>query len=256
MKVVFWLAIGLAGFCSAGAGAAAEADPAAAEFRAVLEQWIQTRQLISKAKSEWAAEREMLQQTLAMLQREVESLETALSQTETQSVAVTAERALVKRQQESYDAALTLLRDRLAALVPRLQRLQPSFPEPLQKAVSPLWDRLAAGGQGATQSAGARLQTVVTLLNEAEKFDQGLTLHAELRPGPDGQPVKVQTLYLGLAQAWYVDQNGRIAGRGVPTSEGWRWVEEPGLGPRVQEAVAVHEGRRPARYVELPVEVQ
>lgn len=256
MKVAFWLAVGLAGFASAKAGRSAEADPGAVEFRAVLEQWIQTRQLISKTKAEWAAEREMLQQSLAMLQREVESLEAALSRTETQSMAVTAERTLVKRQQEAYDAALALLREHSAALGTRLQRLYPGFPDPLQKAVAPVWQRLTAGSKAPAPSPWMQLQALVTLLNEAEKFDQSMTLHPDLRPGPEGRLVKVQTLYLGLAQAWYVDESGRVAGRGVPALEGWRWVEDPGLASRVQEAVAVHEGRRPARYVELPVEVQ
>lgn len=256
MKVAVWLAIGLAGVCSAGSALAMDSESAAAGFRAVLEQWIQTRQLISKAKSEWAAEREMLQQTLAMLQREVEALETALSQTETQSVAVTAERNVVKRQQESYDAALAMLKDQATALAARMQRLRPGLPEPLEKTLAPLWERLTGESHASSLSPWARLQALVALLNEAEKFDQGVTVNAELRPGPEGPLIKVQTLYLGLAQAWYVDESGRVAGRGVPTSAGWRWTHEPELGPRVQEAVAVYEGRRPARYVELPVEVQ
>jgi hypothetical protein len=237
-------------------GLAAEPGRGSAEWQALLEQWVQTRQMISKARAEWVAEQELLRQTLEMLQNEARSLESALSQTETQQVAVAAERATVRGQQESLEAALAVLHDRLPSLEARLRRLAPALPEPLRRTVEPLWDRLAVDAKPAMRSAGTRLQALVTLLNEMEKFDHSVTLHPELRTGPDGRPVKVQVLYLGLGQAWYVDETGRVAGRGVPSRDGWRWVEEAGLGAQVQEAVAVYEGRRPARYVALPVEVQ
>lgn len=237
---------------AARAGSAAQ-DAAPAEAGAVLEQWVRTRQTISKVRSDWQAEREMLEQTRLMLEGELKSLETELSQVQTQSTAVARERAEAEARKEEFEQALNLLASRLPRLEQRMRKLAPLFPEPLNRTVQPLLDRLA---QEAGLSQTRRLQALVTLLNEVEKFHTAVTLHPELRTGPGGKPVRVTVLYLGLGQGWYVDENGRVAGRGVPVEGGWRWVEDPALASRIREAVEVYEGKRPARFVNLPVEIR
>jgi len=238
---------------AAWAGSAAQ-DPAPADAGAVLEQWVRTRQTISKVRSDWQAEREMLEQTRLMLEGELRSLERALSEVQTQSTAVAQERAEVEMHKEAFERALKLLASRLPHLEERVGKLAPLFPEPLKKPVQPLLDRL--GQEGAGVSTARRLQALVTLLNEVEKFHGSVTVHRELRVGPEGKPVRVTVLYLGLGQAWYVDENGGVAGRGVPEEGGWRWVEDSALASRIREAVEVYEGKRPAQFVNLPVEVR
>lgn len=233
-----------------GAGDPGVSTPTAS----VLEQWVQTRQWISKVRAEWQAEKEMLQQTRAMLEAELRALETAMSQVSTQSAVTAHERARVQEQLEQWDRALSVVKERLPAWESHLRKLGPAFPEPLRRTVQPLLDRLEGGPDGA-RSAWSRLQTVVTLLNEVEKFHSTVTLHPELRPGPEGKPLRVTVLYLGLAQAWYVDETGRVAGRGVPTLAGWNWTEEPGLAEAVRSAVQVQEGKQPAHFVSLRVEI-
>ncbi|MCS7090648.1 MAG: DUF3450 family protein [Verrucomicrobiota bacterium] len=249
-----WLQAGLLAWASAGVAAERPADaPASATW---IEQWVQTRQMISKVRADWQAEAEILRQTRSMLEGELAALQTALSQVQTQSAVVAAERALAEAQRKELDLALETLRSYLPAVEERLRRFTPSFPEPLRKTVQPLLDRLQDPSLDKNRSTWLRLQTVVTLLNEVEKFHSGVTLHPELRPGPEGKPVRVTVLYLGLGQAWYVDETGRLAGWGVPTLQGWQWREDAALADRVRLALQVYEGKHPARFVELPVEIQ
>ncbi|NGO39852.1 DUF3450 domain-containing protein [Limisphaera ngatamarikiensis] len=256
MRLGCWIGIV---WCAAAsfAGRAAEVTGSAGpEGASVLEQWVRTRQMISKVRSDWVAEREALEQTRALWEGELRTLEAAMSQVHTQSTVVVQERLQVEREKERLEKALEVLKGRLPELEGRVRRLAAGFPEPLKKTVQPLLDRLEGDGEVRGRSAWMRLQTLVTLLNEVEKFQSAVTVHPELRPGPDGKAVRVTVLYLGLGQAWFVDEGGRLAGRGVPGPDGWRWVEDSALAGRIRDAVEVYEGRQAARFVVLPVEVR
>ena len=67
------------------------------------------------------------------------------------------------------------------------------------------------------------MQNVVAMLNEADRFNSAITLTVELRKDAEGKERQVQTIYLGLGQAYFADEKGTIAGTGVPGANGWAW---------------------------------
>ncbi|MBL9128072.1 MAG: hypothetical protein JNL97_10515, partial [Verrucomicrobiales bacterium] len=82
------------------------AEPGLREVRTVVEQWVQTRQLISRTRSDWDAEKEMLLQTRALYERELAGIDAQMSKVSTNSVQVDRERAVAEA--ELKDAAETL----------------------------------------------------------------------------------------------------------------------------------------------------
>lgn len=254
MGIQTWQAASLGLLLTVGASRAAE--PPLLTARSALQEWVQTWQLISRTQSDWRGEKESLEQSVAMFKSELKSLSAQLESVGTNRTQAAAERAHTEQQRAAFEAALTTLTERLAPVEERLRRLIPALPAPLHKTVQPLLDRLPADGDDASTPPVRRLQTMVTLLNEVGKFNSMVTLSSELRAMKDGRQVKVQVLYFGLGQAWFTDETGKFAGRGLPSSSGWEWSVEPTLGPRIQELIAIYEEKQPAAFLPLPVEIR
>lgn len=99
------------------------------------------------------------------------------------------------------------------------------------------------------------MAVVVTLLGQLDKFNSQLSVSPELVKNAAGENVQVQVLYLGLAQAWFVNNDDTFAGTGKPAANGWEWSIEPGLAPVVRRAIRISENAEPATYVGLPASV-
>ena len=52
---------------------------------------------------------------------------------------------------------------------------------------------------------------------------------SELRKNQSGAEVQAQVIYVGLAQAYFVDPSGEFAGVGSPGEDGWKWSIKPEL---------------------------
>ena len=78
----------------------------------------------------------------------------------------------------------------------------------------------------------------------------------ELRKDAEGNERQVQVIYLGLGQAYFVDQNNTIAGRGAPGSEGWMWSFNNGLASKIRKIIGIYENGLPAEFVSIPVEIK
>jgi hypothetical protein len=243
------------GSLAATAFAAEDAAPLAAA-RESVSQWVQTRQLISQTQAAWESDREMLGQSKALFERELKTVREQLSKVSTNSSVADQERlkseADLKQHTDTLDAARSLV----VELEAQVRQSLPILPPTLQATIKPLTDRLPA--DSATTKAGVieRLQTVVSLLNEIDKFNTAVSVFPEKQANAKGEPVAVDTLYLGLAGAWFVDSTGEVAGVGKPTPKGWEWKLQPEIAGKVRNAVAIYRSQKPAAFVALPASVQ
>jgi hypothetical protein len=238
------------------AGMALAAEAPLSETRTALEQWVTTRQLIAGETSDWATEKETLQQTTALYERELQRLDEQLSGTETRNTQAEREQAELEERKEELMRAMNTLASSVAEMEGALRKLSREFPPALVNRIEPLIARLPENSQDTRLSAIERMQTVIGLLNEVEKFNEAVTLETEVKADPDGREVQVQTLYLGLGQAFFVDASGEFAGIGLSGGTGWEWQTRSELSPRIRELIAVYENRQPADFVSLPLTVR
>ncbi|NBQ65268.1 MAG: DUF3450 family protein, partial [Verrucomicrobia bacterium] len=88
-------------------------------------------------------------------------------------------------------------------------------------------------------------------------FNSTITSVKELRTFADGTRAEVTTVYLGLAQAYYTNSEGTLAGVGHPGPEGWVWSPENAQGKQILMAVHMLEGKeKTAAFINLPVKIQ
>ncbi len=243
----------LAGMVFASATAQGAVESPLATARSGVEQWVQTRQLISRTKADWESEKDLLLQTKALYERELAGIAEQRGKVSTNSTQVDRERATAELELKESNATLDHGRATMEALELKIRTLVPRLPSPLQETLKPLLARLPEDAKATKLGVTERLQTVVSVLNEVDKFNNAVTLASEKRKNPAGDEMAVETVYVGLGAGYFVNQTGEFAGRGQPGLQGWEWTTDPALSTPVREVVRIYRGERTATFVPLPV---
>ena len=227
------------------------------EARTHIEKWVQTRQLIARRNADWRVERESIGQTIGLLQKEINLLKGEIDKSEQVDSEADAEKKRItlsledlKKANKVVDAALWGMERQALALMAR-------FPDPLKDRTSNVRSRIPLEKKDLRgRSAAERMQNVVAMLNEADRFNSAITLAIEVRKDAEGKDRQVQALYLGLGHAYYADQGGSFAGVGVPGAEGWTWTVNAELGSTIRKVIDIYENERKAEFIAIPVKIQ
>lgn len=238
-----------------GTASGADHNPLMAA-RTGIEQWVQTRQLISRTRSDWESEKEMLVQSKALYERELAGIADQRSKVSTNSVQVDRERATAEQELKESNDMLEHARGVIAGLEARIRAVAPRLPVPLLETMRPLLSRLPEEPASSRVGVTERTQTVVSLLNEIDKFNHAVTLASEKRRNAAGEEVAVESVYIGLGAAYFVNQTGDFAGTGHPGAQGWEWAVNTDLASSVREVVRIYRGERTATFVPLPVTIR
>lgn len=236
--------------------AAADTKQVLDETRAILKEWISTRQTLAEQKSAWEVEKQTLQQSIQLHEAEIKLLTEEIKQAEELSSAADKEwiaqeqlEAVVKEAAASVEAVVDDLETQLV-------KASKAFPKPLQEKIAPLALRIPEPDKRKTKSISERMQNIVGILGEVDKFNNTISTFTEIRKGSDGGEFQVETMYLGLGQGFFTDVSGNQAGVGFPMDGKWQWVDKPELGARIKNAMAMYRNVMPAEFVGLDVTVR
>lgn len=249
-----WLVAGIAGWSWACSLVAAENAVTAA--RETLAQWVQTRQLISKTRTDWESDREMLGQTKALFERELAAVAEQMGKFSTNSTVADAERRKAEGELAQHAESLDKSNALVAELEAEVRGLLPLLPPPLKATAQPWVNRLPADPANTKAGVVERFQTVVGLLNEVDKFNHAITVANDKQPNAKGDQVSVDVIYLGLGIAYFVDAAGEVAGLGSPGPTGWQWKLQPEIAPKVRDAIAIYRSQKAAEFLGLPATIQ
>lgn len=243
----------LAGLLVAGPGFAEEPIK---ETRTALEKWVETKQMISKQRADWAAEKELLTESIKMFEKESKNLDELIAKVDSGNEVAKKEHAEQTKLDAEYKEAVEKVKTLVTALEKKVVVLAKTFPPPLAEKLEQFVKRIPEDSENTKLSVGQRVQVLVAVLAEADKFNSAVSLISELRKNASGTEIQVRAIYLGLAEAYYVDKEGKLAGVGTPSAEGWQWSNEPALAPDITRVIAMYENAEPAAFVNLPAKVQ
>ncbi len=238
-------------FLFASTGSAADLQTT----RNTLDNWVQTKQLISKEKNDWLLEETILNDTRDLLSNEISRLKEAISELESTASAADEERAQLTDQKSDLSAGSEVIEGSLAKLEVQLQKIIQTLPQPLLDKIKPLVRRLPDDPENTDLSIGERVQNIVGILSQADKFNTTLTITSESREMEAGKFVQVSTLYWGLAMAYYVDDSGDYAGIGLAGANGWTWPEIDGAGSSIKKLFEIYEGTADIQFVDVPAQI-
>lgn len=223
-----------------------------------IREWIETTREIQKQEDDWDRDSEVLQAHRDGLETEITDLKEQIELAK--STKGTADQKSLEAV-EKYEA-LRLANDLLASKLGELEKAMlerlPLFPPPLtdDPRVAQMISDLrvaAAKNEGGGKGGNARLNTVLNLMAEAEKFQGSVQLDSESRKVADGRELKINLVYFGLAVAYGVDDAGEVAFVGKPGPSGWVFEEKNELADEVRELVDVMNGDKDAKFVSLPI---
>lgn len=219
-----------------------------------LKKWVETRQLISEESASWTEEKDVLQQSIDLFKSESAKLQKEIDETQGEESRYSEEFAEQEKLNESLKKALSDLGEQVAAIERRILGFKATLPSPLQEKLNPFLNRIPEDPSQTKLSVPERVQTVVGILSEIDKFQSAITVVGELRKNDAGSEIQVQTLYLGLAQAWFVNAKGDFAGFGKPGSEGWIWKTDPSMAEKITRLIGMYENTVPAEFIAAPFE--
>ena len=232
------------------------AETRLAETRSSLEKWVETRQLVSKTKGDWQADKETIQQTIQLFERELKVVQDQLSKVSTNSTQVDKERSEAEASQKLSQESLERAKVFATGFESELTKIAPRLPLPLQDILKPLLNRLPTDPASTKMSVAERVQVVIGILNELDKFNNAVTIFSEKRKNEKGEELSVETVYVGLGAAYFVSDAGDFAGMGSAGPNGWEWTVKSELGSSVREVIRIYKNERPARFVPLPAVIK
>jgi hypothetical protein len=234
-----------------------ETAPIIEATRETLTKWVETKQLISKEKSEWASGKDILEDRVRLAEAETTTVRDKLKEISVAVAEAQKKRDELAAQTDKLKATAEKSKAMVIAAEKKLRPLLPQLPEPLREKLKPIIARFPEDSEKSTASMAERLQNVLGILDQASAFNSTVASVKELRTFPDGTRAEVTTVYLGLSQAYYTNREGTLAGIGHPGPDGWVWKPDNANGKKILLAVHILEGKeKGATFIDLPVKIQ
>ncbi|MGF1448364.1 MAG: DUF3450 family protein [Opitutales bacterium] len=235
----------------------ADSVEAVKETQQLLSKWVEIESELSREQADWLLEEQIIADRIALLKTEIASLEERIEQSQEEASAAEQQRTELVETRDALRAASNTLGEGVGDLETAVKTLYATFPEPLQQELSKLRAGIPDDPGATNRSISLRLQNVAGILSNADKFNNAINLVTEVKEVGDGRTAEVDTLYYGLAGAWFVDRTAAYAGIGRPGgADGWNWTQANDAGPEIRKAVRTYQNAEEPDFVTLPVEIQ
>ena len=225
------------------------------ETVSTLEQWVETERRIADEGARWEADKDSMENLIQIYEEEIGTLEEIIEAAEEDTSAAEARRSELMEQDREVKALEVEVEESIMAAEKTIKNLEMLLPEPLREELSPLFNSLPENPEESNLPIGQRVQPIVAILTQIQKFNQVVTVVEGFREFEEGRTVQTEKIFFGLGAAYYVDQANEHAGMGVLTEDGWRWRDDNTLIPAVRRFIDIYRGTEQASYVEVPVTI-
>jgi TolA-binding protein len=235
--------------CSLRAVAQEAADPIE-QIDALTRQWTSLEHQKDELRSDWRAQKPVLEQQLALLEREIAELTSLLEATAKQQDDVEQRRLELLEEQTRLEEESAALEASLGRASLALHSLERDLPPPLANA----WAEQLARLDNPLDTVSERFRKLVELLGELDDFDAKVTLNEAVMTLADGREHVVTQVYLGLSHGWYVTADQRFAAAGSAGPDGWTWTAVTDAAP-IAKIVDILEQRVTPELVSIAFEL-
>jgi len=253
LRVALLCLLPLSAFAQTPAPSAAEQTAQAiTQSRDSLAKWIETQRIISQEEGSWKTARLALEGRVALVKQELDQFTEKVTRSNKDIEAETTRKTNLQRDLDSAKSAPTTLIEAAGFLETRLKALKLILPDPVFKKVQALYQRIPDDPNTTKVSLAERFQNILGILNESDKANNEIMLLSEVREIPGSKPTEVETIYLGLAQAYFVNADRDFAGMGRPVNGKWEWQRMDELSTPIAEVLAVMSTKAKPKFVHLP----
>jgi len=247
----------IAGLIVFGAALEAAAGEKLNEARSTVGRWVNVEQTISREAIAWQEKKTLLNDLITVAKQEIASLKKQIAETDKVTGEAESRRAELVKERDANLKNARRVATFLAGFEKRLRESHKRLPPPLQKQLESLMQRIPQDPTDTTLGIAERMQTVVGIVSQIQRFDAVPTTGEEMMPADDGTKREVLTIYLGLGASYFAAADGTMAGFGVLTESGWEWRNQPDLADAVLSAIESAKGsNRDASFANLPVQLE
>lgn len=252
------IALGLGGL-GLVAGATAQDDEGANpvnEIRTMQQEYISLRSQISKERAQAAETEQFLQDRIALVEQQIQIAREAATESDAETAKTSESIAKLEEENEGLKAATVSLESVIWDLEREILELRNWMPEDLKEdtrtlaALVPATEEKAEG-----RKLYDRFITVVTILNQIDKYNTNIELVSENRQVGEDE-ISVTTMYIGVSHAFYATDDGTRGGYGVPSADGYKWTPSDENAAAIRQAIGIREGKEKAEFIELPFTVK
>lgn len=227
---------------------AAPEDAAVVELRETISKIVDVQTTESQERLDWKARKDEIAALLELHARELKLLDEELNQAGQSATSHVESTEETKAEIAALKQARSLTTEAVSRNLPRMINLTKRFPHPLTKEVEIELATLSTWKP--TDDPRDALRSILALIAKAEQFNRRFTRTTEIRDDRE-----VEVLYLGLAQAFYMDRKDQ-AGVGLPSADGWVWKTVPQIRSELSIALEILDKKRPPSMVNLPMEIR
>ncbi len=221
----------------------------------VLSEWISLEKQISEEKFAWIEQKEVLENSIEFMETEISSLREIIKTAEETASAGEKKRAELEGQKKDLDAATDVVTTAVESYEATIKKMALTWPDAFLTSVDTFLKRIPNEEQKETTPITIRLQNVVAIMSQFDKFQSIVTKDTGIQE-VGGESREVTTLYFGFAYAYFIDGTGEYAGYGYPSStEGWDWTPEPSIAENVSQLVAIFNRSVDASFLPMPAKI-
>ncbi|WP_416305434.1 DUF3450 family protein [Neptunicella sp. SCSIO 80796] len=214
-------------------------------------QWLDIERQTAALQQEWQNQQPMLKQRLELLEAESAQLQNVLDNSQGNNSEVDQQRSKLLAEQTELEMEQQNTVDFLQRLDSKLEAFQTQLPPVLLNT----WQQEQAELQNNADTS-TKLQIALAKLAKLAEFTQRITLNETAIQSPDGSPILVKQLYLGVSMAWFVSADQSYAGIGKVTDGAWQWDFRDDLdSAEISKAIAIYQKQQQAEFVQLPVQL-
>ena len=237
---------------SVTASAQTAPDPLAAS-RDALTKWIETQRIISLEQANAKTARLALEGRVNLVQAELDDYSGKVAKSAGDIEAEDKRKTNLQKDLESAKVAPQTLAEAIEKLEEQIKALKKVLPGPVIEKTKALYQRVPDDPKTTKVSLAERYQNVLGILNEADKANNDLMLPTEVREVDGAKPTECETLYVGLAQAYFVNADRDFAGMGRPVNGQWVWTRQDDLAESIAHIFNIMASKGKAKFVHLPV---
>ncbi len=221
----------------------------------VLSEWISLEKQVSEEKVAWVEQKEVIENSIEFMETEIASLKDIIKTAEETASAGEKKRAELDEKKEDLDEATEVMTAAVENYESQIKELALTWPSAFLKSVDTFIKRLPTEEQKETTPITIRLQNVVAIMSQFDKFQSVVTKDTGIQE-VGGESREVTTLYFGFAYAYFIDGTGEYAGYGYPaTGEGWDWKPDPAIAEKVSQLVAIYDRTIDASFLGMPAKI-
>ncbi len=228
------------------------------QSREILNKYYETEQLIAKERADWQLSKELLEDRIQLVKDQLKELREKTAEEEKNITKADEDREKLVAEADELKALQSAQQTLVKELESSVRSILNIAPEGLAAKIQALVDRLPdADDEQIKASIGERFATILGILNETNKFAADLAVFNERRQITPELEAEVETLYLGLAKAYFAGGEGPDgpAGIGSPGPEGWVWSPAPKARAAIQSMLTMQSNATSAAFVAVPVQV-